>query len=144
MGGYYQTEKQIEAVVQGFESCTLGKDEFNHREHLTVAVWYLRDSNPGQALDRMRSGLLRFLDHHGLGRAKYKETLTASWLKLIQNVMEQVGASLSLLEITNIVIERLSDSRVVCENSDEFSASKIEEKLTNANGPDRPTHRRYS
>jgi hypothetical protein len=144
MGGHYQTEEQIAAVIQGFESCTLGKDEFNHREHLTVAVWYLRNSNPSQALERMRSGLLRFLDHHGVGRAKYKETLTASWLKLIQSAMEKISADLSLLEITNIVIERLGDSRLVCENSDEVAASDIEEKRANADVPHRPTPRQYS
>ena len=92
MSDHYQTEKEIEAVVQGFESCTTARDDFRHREHLTVAVWYLRNSTPEQAFEKMRSGLFRFLDHHGVGRAKYKEALTLSWLKLIQSVIEQMDS----------------------------------------------------
>src|SRR5437899_7060588 len=60
MGHYYQNEKEIEAVVQGFESCTTSADDFKHRNHLTVAVWYLRNSTPEQAFQKMCSGLLRF------------------------------------------------------------------------------------
>lgn len=119
MSGHYETEQQIQAVVQGFESCTTAKDEFKHREHLTVAVWYLRNSTPEQAFEKMRSGLFRFLDHHGVGRTKYKEALTLSWLKLIQSVIEQVNADLSLTEVTNIVLERLGDLRVISQYDSE-------------------------
>jgi len=125
MKDHYQTEREIEAVVQGFESCTTAKDEFKHREHLTVAVWYLRNSTPDQAFEKMRSGLFRFLDHHGVGRAKYKEALTLSWLNLIQSVIEQINPGLSLPEVTNIVLGRLGDPRVTSqyENEANFGAA---------------------
>jgi hypothetical protein len=113
MSDHYETEQQIQAVVQGFESCTTAKDGFRHREHLTVAVWYLRNLPPEEAFEKMRSGLFHFLDHHGVGRAKYKEALTLSWLKLIQSVIEQMNPDLSLAEVTNIVLERLGDPRVI-------------------------------
>lgn len=112
---HYQTEKEIEAVVKGFENCTTGKDKFTHREHLTVAVWYLRNSNRDQALVKMRSGLFRFLDHHGVGRAKYKESLTLLWIRLIQTTLEGLNKELSLLEVTNIVLDRLGDSRLIAD-----------------------------
>ena len=125
MKDHYQTEREIEAVVQGFESCTTAKDEFKHREHLTVAVWYLRNSTPDQAFEKMRSGLFRFLDHHGVSRAKYKEALTLAWLKLIQSVIEQMKPDLPLPEVTNIVLERLGDPRVVSQydSEDNFSVA---------------------
>src|SRR6185295_13705335 len=72
----YQSEREIESVVRGFESCETGKDEFKHRHHLVVAVWYLRTLSREAAVDRMRSSLLRFLDHHGVDRKKYDETIT--------------------------------------------------------------------
>ncbi|HEV7798814.1 MAG TPA: hypothetical protein VGO73_11690 [Pyrinomonadaceae bacterium] len=112
MADHYQTEQEIAAIVAGFEQCTTGKDEFSHLSHLTVAVYYLRDSTPEQALQKMRDGLLRFLDHHGVGRAHYKEQLTHGWIILIQSLIEQMDPDLSLLEVTNVVLQRLGDTRL--------------------------------
>jgi hypothetical protein len=112
MGDYYQTEQEIEAAVAGFEQCTIAPENFKHREHLTVAVYYLRDSAPDQAFQKMRSGLFRFLDHHSVGRGKYSEELTLSWIALIQSVVEQTNPDLSLLAVTNVVLERLGNSRI--------------------------------
>lgn len=113
MPNRYQNEKEIEDVVQGFETCTTGKDEFTHQEHLTVAVWYLRTSDHQQALEKMRSGLLRFLNHHSVGSAKYKESLTVSWMSLIETTLEGLHPELPLLDATNIVLERLGNSRLI-------------------------------
>jgi hypothetical protein len=115
MGDHYQTEKEIDAIVAGFEQCTTGKDEFTHLSHLTVAAYYLRTSTPEQAFQKMRAGLFRFLDHHGVGRQKYNEQLTLSWITLIQTVIEELDPDLSLVEVTNAVLERLCHSRIAIE-----------------------------
>jgi hypothetical protein len=112
MMDHYKTEQEIAAIVVGFEQCTTGKDEFSHLSHLTVAVYYLRDSTPEQAFQKMRDGLHRFLNHHGVGRAHYKEQLTYRWITLIQSVIEQMDPDLSLPEVTNAVLERLGDTRL--------------------------------
>ena len=118
MGHYFQNEIEIEEVVRGFESCTTGADDFKHRSHFTVAVCYLRHSTPEQAFQRMRSGLLRFLDHHGVGRTKYNEQLTLNWIKVIQETIQEMNPDLSLLQVTNIVIDRLGDSREVVDSNE--------------------------
>lgn len=115
--GHYPSEQEIEAVVEGFESCTTGADDFKHRDHLTVAVWYLRNSTAEQAFEKMCSGLLRFLDHHGVGRTKYDERLTMKWIRLIQDTLEKMDPNTSVLECTNAVIERFGDFRVVVDSS---------------------------
>lgn len=104
--GHYQSENEIDAIVVGFEACTTGVDDFSHRGHLTVAVCYLRDSSREEAFQRICAGLLRFLDHHGVGRAKYDEQLTMKWINVIQDAIEQIDPSLSRLQVTNIVIDR--------------------------------------
>jgi hypothetical protein len=116
MGGHYKTEQEIEAVVAGFEQCTTAPDDFKHREHLTVAVCYLRNSTHDEALQKMCSGLLRFLDHHGVGRATYNEQLTRSWITLIQRVIEQMNPNTSLVEVTNVVLQRFGDSRIAADH----------------------------
>lgn len=115
MKSQYQTEAEIERVVQDFESCTTGKDDFPHHKHLAVAVWYLRDATVEQAFEKMRASLLRFLDHHGIDRGKYKEELTRAWISLVQSELEKLDPNLSLVTITNTVIERLSDMNAVFE-----------------------------
>jgi len=115
MNNYYKSQSEIEAVVRGFETCSLGKDEFPHQAHLTVAVWYLTNSSLNQATDRMRAGLHRFLDHHGVGRQKYNETLTIFWMRTISAILKQLSPELSVLDVTNSAVEFLTDSGLVFE-----------------------------
>lgn len=114
---HYDNEQQIREVVERFEKCTTPKGAFTHREHLTVATWYLCRADPTLALDQMRNGLLRFLDHHGVGRVKYKEQLTVSWMTLVQNSLEKMDAQLSLVERANKVLDELGDSRLVADSA---------------------------
>jgi hypothetical protein len=113
MADHYQSEQEIAAVVTGFEDCTTGKEDFTHLSHLTVATYYLRNSTPEWAFERMRNGLFRFLDHHAVARGKYSEQVTRKWLVLVREVIEQTDPNASLVEVTNVVLDRLRDSRVV-------------------------------
>jgi hypothetical protein len=85
--GYYQSEEEIETVAHGFESCTTAKEDFKHRSHLTIAAWYLSHLSHEEALNKIRDGLFIFLDHHGVGREKYNETLTIFWIKLVEQAI---------------------------------------------------------
>jgi hypothetical protein len=109
MKNSYNTATEIEAVVLGFESCGTGKDDFKHREHLTVAVSYLSVSTQKQAADKMRIGLLRFLAHHGVGSEKYNETLTMFWVAMVRQTLAEIGADSSLVEKCNRVIDALGN-----------------------------------
>ena len=37
-----RTDAEIESLVRAFEECTLPAAEWTHREHMTIALWYLR------------------------------------------------------------------------------------------------------
>jgi hypothetical protein len=115
VSAYYKEVREIEAVVNGFESCATAKDDFSHLSHLTVATYYLHRPNEVDATERMRAGLLRFLDHHGVGRAKFHETLTVFWISTVSAVLDGLDPELTLLELTNAVIGSLGDSRLVFE-----------------------------
>jgi hypothetical protein len=108
----YSSEAEIEAVVKGFEDCTTPKDDFTHRLHLTVGVWYIWHSDT-VALEKMRDGLLRFLGHHEVPLSKYQEALTITWLELIRRTMGECEERGSLIEVTNFVVNRLSYSSLV-------------------------------
>ncbi len=98
----YSSEEEIEQVVRGFETCETDKSAFKHQQHLTVAVWYLQESET--ALDRMRAGLLRFIDHHLVPREKYSEAVTVYWIDLIAEKLAELPADTSIVEKCNYVI----------------------------------------
>jgi len=115
MSNHYKSRDDIELVVRGFESCTTGKDEFTHQDHLTVAVWYLHSFELRDAIDQMRMSLFRFLDHHGVGREVYNETITVFWMRLIQEFLSNTDRRQSLVEAANTVLEQFSNSRLIFE-----------------------------
>lgn len=100
----YSSEDEIERVVRGFETCETDKSEFKHRQHLTVAVWYLQTLDTKAAVERMRTGLLRFIDHHDVPPEKYNEEVTVFWIELVARRLAEMGSELSLVEKCNRVV----------------------------------------
>lgn len=126
MGEHYQSEQEIEAVVSGFENCTTSKEEFTHLSHLTVATYYLRNPTHEESFEKMRSGLLRFLKHHGVNSAKYSDRVTWAWIRKIQSVIEKMETDASLVVITNAVLEQLGQYRITIENLHDERAVRTE------------------
>ncbi|HKS11154.1 MAG TPA: hypothetical protein VJS13_16505 [Pyrinomonadaceae bacterium] len=112
MSRFYETEAEIEQVVRGFENCATPASDFHHREHLTVAVWYLQTLSRRETVNRMRSALLRFLDHHGVDRKKYSEDVTVYWVDAVASHLEGMSANASLVDRCNQVIEAFVSSTV--------------------------------
>ncbi|HKG58513.1 MAG TPA: hypothetical protein VKB05_01950 [Pyrinomonadaceae bacterium] len=100
----YQSEDEIEKVVRAFETCETGADDFKHAEHLVVAVWYLHTMDRDGALDRMRAGLLRFLDHYEGNTSKYSETVTVFYIDKIADKLNELGSEVSIVEKCNAVL----------------------------------------
>ncbi len=100
----YQSEDEIENVVRTFEACETGADDFHHAEHLAVAVWYLHTMDRDAALDRMRAGLLRFLNHHEGDTSKYSEPVTVFYIDKIVEKLSEIGPEVSVVEKCNAVL----------------------------------------
>jgi hypothetical protein len=111
----YRSGDEIEAVVSGFENCTLPDSEFNHAAHLIVALSYLHRSRltVPQAAVRIRAALYRFLDHYGEDRQKYNETITLFWVKLVDSFLEQTDTTRPLADIANEMIESVGSSQTI-------------------------------
>jgi hypothetical protein len=119
----YDSEEEIERLVRDFESCTIAKTAFHHREHLIVAAWYLQTLSREETVDRMRRGLMRFIDHHGVDPKKYSEEVTVYWVETIARKLEEISADASLVEKCNQIIQNFNStarkpaSRVEAEES---------------------------
>ena len=97
------SEQEIETVVRGFETCQTSADDFKHKDHLVVAVWYVHNLGREAALERMRDGLLRFLAHHQVDPKKYSEEVTRFWIERIAQRLDDVG-NVSIVEKCNAVL----------------------------------------
>ena len=110
------SEMDIEAIVRGFESCAMPDSEFNHRAHMVVALSYLHLSqlSIGEAAERMRAGLYRFLDHYGNDRQKYNETITVFWIKLVRGFLDRAGMrKRPLAGLASELAASYADSRLI-------------------------------
>ncbi|MBV9958735.1 MAG: hypothetical protein JO360_09955 [Acidobacteria bacterium] len=109
----YESAAEVEAVVRKFEACLFGPDEFHHREHLTVALCYLLESNERTALERLRDNLFRFIRHHHIEANVYHETITLFWLKRVGRFLERSDKGRALAELANELIAECCDARLV-------------------------------
>ena len=106
----YDSEDDILRVVRGFETCETPAGEFHHREHLTVAVWYLKTLSREETVKAMRTALLRFVDHHGADRKKYSEEVTVFWVEAIASQLEKMGSEPPLVDKCNQIISKFSST----------------------------------
>ena len=111
----YTNPNEIIANVDGFESCRTGKDSFRHQDHLVVAAFYLQQLSETDAINRMRTNLLRFLDHHQVDRQKYNETITVFWFELVADLLNKLPPDSTLVAKCTAVVESLDDSGLVFE-----------------------------
>ncbi|HEX8355205.1 MAG TPA: hypothetical protein VF611_20035 [Pyrinomonadaceae bacterium] len=109
----YGSDEEAEEVVRGFESCELPAAEFNHREHLLVALCYLLREDDAEALARLRSGIGRYAAAHGVNPSLYHETITVFWLKRVRAYVGRAPAGLGLAELTNGLAAECGGSRLI-------------------------------
>jgi hypothetical protein len=68
--------------IRAFESCTLPKEAFRHREHLRLAWLYLRRLPYSEAAASMERSIRAYAAHHG-ALQKYHHTMTLVWMRLV-------------------------------------------------------------
>lgn len=109
----YASDEEVSEVVRRFESCELPPADFNHREHLIVALCYLTREGDGAALARLRAGIKRYAAAHGVSPTLYNETITVFWLRRVRAFIARAGGGDGLKELTNRLAEECGGSRLV-------------------------------
>jgi hypothetical protein len=121
IGARKMTDAEILTLVDRLERCLLAKEEFHHRDHLTVAVVYLYAADLETAMDRTRSSLKSFATHHSVPKL-YHETLTRFWLLQVD---QRLDRSECLEQSVRKVREQLSDKNLAFEY---YSRERIDSK----------------
>jgi hypothetical protein len=109
----YRTDEEVLEVVRRFESCELPTADFNHREHLLVALCYLRRMGDADALSHMRARIGSYAAAHGVNPSLYHETITAFWLRRVRAYLERADAGLGPAGMINALAAECGSSRLV-------------------------------
>jgi hypothetical protein len=103
-----KSEHEIEALVRSFEDCTLRREQWSHREHLVVALCYVRRHMREEAASRMRLGIKRLNQSHG-NVAGYHETITLAWIEVISRFLNERNRDQPLTELVDALQKECGD-----------------------------------
>nr|WP_242030389.1 MULTISPECIES: hypothetical protein [unclassified Coleofasciculus] len=84
------------------------RDEWNHRAHLTVAVWYLTRYSEAEATKKVCDRIQRYNQVNGIQTTNdsgYHETITLFWIRIISRYLSIAGKNFSIVDITNEFIK---------------------------------------
>ena len=104
----YRNENEIAEIVRSFEKAAISRTDWKHREHLTVALYYLSVHDYETAYRKMRDGIFKLLRAFEIDFAKempYHETLTVFWLKTVDDFRRKSNG-FSNVELYNRLIEQ--------------------------------------
>lgn len=104
----YKTETEIAEVINLFEAAKLPHDKWRHAEHLTMAMHYSIHNEFDEALDKMRNGILKLNDFHGVVTTPtrgYHETLTVIWTRAVFDYVK-ANPNNDLTVLANAIIEK--------------------------------------
>jgi hypothetical protein len=76
-----------------FENFTVAPSQFNHEAHVRLAYIYLVESDVESAVQRMRAALLNFIEHNGIPRSKFHETITRAWVLAVRHFMNKSSST---------------------------------------------------
>ena len=110
MRRYYKSEAEIRTLVESFEACSFHPSEFRHYQHLTVALWYVRNLSFEEATYKVTSGIRRLAETYG--KTGYHETTTLFWLRVVSGFVAE-RENLALPELANALIEHCVDKNLI-------------------------------
>ena len=102
------TLPELESLVRRFENCTLPREEWTHRAHLSVAVWYLFQLPRKVATERIRAGIQRY--NTSLGNTGYHETITLSWVAIMAAFLHEASPEKTVAELATEAATRFAAS----------------------------------
>jgi hypothetical protein len=110
MHRYYKNEEEIRTLVEAFEACSFHPSEFRHYQHLTVALWYLRNLSFEEATEKVTRGIRRLAETYG--KTGYHETITIFWLRVVSCFAAENGNK-TLPVLANALIDHCANKDLI-------------------------------
>jgi hypothetical protein len=110
---YFKDDEEIVDLVRRFESCEINPADFRHYQHLTVALWYVREHPYDIASEKMRTGIQKLAAAYG--KRGYHETITLFWLLIVRDFSAVSSSSESICDLANRLVMRCAGKDVIKE-----------------------------
>jgi hypothetical protein len=118
---HFKDNDEIFELVRRFESCELNPADFRHYQHLTVALWYVKEFPYDIASEKLRAGIKKLAAAYG--KTGYHETITLFWLMAVREFAATADSVESLSELANRLVSTYEKSFIAQYYSEELLAS---------------------
>jgi len=95
----FKDDDEITDLVRRFESCEINPADFRHYQHLTVALWYIKEFPYDIASDKLRAGIRKLAAAYG--KTGYHETITLFWLMVVREFVSKASTTESICKLAN-------------------------------------------
>ena len=123
---YFENDKEITDLVRRFESCEINPADFRHYQHLTVALWYVKQFPYDIASDKIRTGIQKLAAAYG--KTGYHETITVFWLMVVRDFVAKTSGDVSMCDLANRLIASCTGKNLVNEYYSEDLLATVEAK----------------
>jgi hypothetical protein len=117
----FTDDAEINELVRRFESCEINPADFRHYQHLTVALWYVREFPYEIASEKTRAGIRKLAAAHG--KDGYHETITLFWLMAVREFVATADAAESISDLANRLVSTYDKTLIAEYYSAELLAS---------------------
>ncbi len=111
----YHSQDEILHLIEGFENCTLPKEQWTHQAHLVMAVWYISKLDVAAATEIIRSNIKKYNEAVGgenTDTSGYHETITLFYIWFVKKFLTLSNPENSLLENTNNFCTKHGDTNL--------------------------------
>ena len=110
---HFKDDEQLIELVQRFESCEINPADFRHYQHLTVALWYVREFPFDIASEKLRRGIKKLAAAYG--KDGYHETITVFWLAVIHDFVAASDSAENLAGLANRLVASCTGKNLIGE-----------------------------
>lgn len=109
----FEDDEEIVELVRRFESCEINPADFRHYQHLTVALWYVRQFPYETASEKMRTGIQKLAATYG--KTGYHETITLFWLVMVRDFAAAAGSEGVICDLANRMVTSYENKDLIKE-----------------------------
>jgi hypothetical protein len=109
----------VSNLAERFQRAAIPKEQWTHAAHLAVGAWHVHHAGAEEALERLRSGIVRLNEACGIENSEasgYHETVTRAYVLLIAEFLSQCPQAMPLEQrVERLLLSPLAEKKLLLE-----------------------------